>query len=253
MADFGAEKLDAFRAEARDWLKANYPAELRDPKVKTDPEAGWAGQAFLDSDDPQIVWMRRVAEKGWTAPDLAGGLRRRRFERGRGPRAGPGDDQGRLPNPAGLLRDLDAGPGAAGVRRRGSEEGTPAQDHQGRDPLVPGLFRAGRGIRPGLPGDPLRGQGRPLSDQWPEDLDQLRQQGRLVLLPGAHGHHDQARRHQFRADRHEDAGRRDPPDQADQRRQPLLRDLFHRREGSQGPAGGQAQRRLGDRQAAAAV
>ena len=68
MADFGAEKLDAFRSEVRDWLKANYPAELRDPKAKTDPEAGWGGQAFLGSDDPQIVWMRRVAEKGWTAP-----------------------------------------------------------------------------------------------------------------------------------------------------------------------------------------
>jgi len=68
MADFGADKLDAFRTEVHDWLKANYPAELRDPKAKTDPEAGWGGQAFIGSDDPQIVWMRRVAEKGWTAP-----------------------------------------------------------------------------------------------------------------------------------------------------------------------------------------
>ena len=68
MADFGADKLDAFRTEVRDWLKANYPAELRDSAAKTDPEAGWGGQAFIGSDDPQIVWMRRVAEKGWTAP-----------------------------------------------------------------------------------------------------------------------------------------------------------------------------------------
>ena len=68
MADFGGGDLDAFRAETRAWLEANYPAELRDPKPKTDPEAIWGGQAFLDSQDPQIVWMRRVAEKGWTAP-----------------------------------------------------------------------------------------------------------------------------------------------------------------------------------------
>ena len=68
MADFGADKLDAFRTEVREWLEANYPAELRDAKVKTDPEAGWGGQAFLGSTDPQIVWMRRVAAKGWTAP-----------------------------------------------------------------------------------------------------------------------------------------------------------------------------------------
>jgi len=68
MADFGGDKLDAFHTEVREWLKANYPAELRDPAAKTDPEAGWGGQAFIGSDDPQIVWMRRVAEKGWTAP-----------------------------------------------------------------------------------------------------------------------------------------------------------------------------------------
>ncbi len=68
MADFGADKLDAFRTEVREWLEANYPAELRDPKAKTDPEATWGGQAFVGSDDPQIVWMRRVAEKGWTTP-----------------------------------------------------------------------------------------------------------------------------------------------------------------------------------------
>ena len=68
MADFGADKLEAFAAEVSEWLKANYPAELRDPKVKSDPEAMWGGRAFAKSDDPQIVWMRRMAAKGWTAP-----------------------------------------------------------------------------------------------------------------------------------------------------------------------------------------
>jgi len=68
MADFGGGDLDGFRAEVRAWLEANYPAELRDPKAKVDPEAMWGGRAFAGSDDPQVVWMRRVAEKGWTAP-----------------------------------------------------------------------------------------------------------------------------------------------------------------------------------------
>ncbi|HEX4709667.1 acyl-CoA dehydrogenase family protein [Phenylobacterium sp.] len=80
MADFGAADLDTFRAEVRAWLEANYPPELRDPAAKTDPEAVWGGRAFegeKGSADPQIVWMRRVAEKGWTAPtwpkDVGGG------------------------------------------------------------------------------------------------------------------------------------------------------------------------------------
>ena len=68
MADFGATELDAFRAEVKDWLAANYPAELRQSKDAADPEAQWGGRAFIGSDDPQIVWMRRVAERGWTAP-----------------------------------------------------------------------------------------------------------------------------------------------------------------------------------------
>jgi alkylation response protein AidB-like acyl-CoA dehydrogenase len=66
MADFGGE-LDAFRAEVRDWLKDNYPPELKDPLAGRS-EAMWGGRAFAGSDDPQIVWMKRVAARGWTAP-----------------------------------------------------------------------------------------------------------------------------------------------------------------------------------------
>ena len=68
MADFGGADLEAFRTEVRDWLKANYPAELKSADARTDPEAVWGGRAFAGSDDPQIVWMHRMAEKGWTAP-----------------------------------------------------------------------------------------------------------------------------------------------------------------------------------------
>ena len=68
MADFGADKLETFRTEVADWLKANYPEALRDPKVRSDPEAMWGGRAFAGSADPQIAWMRAMAAKGWTAP-----------------------------------------------------------------------------------------------------------------------------------------------------------------------------------------
>jgi alkylation response protein AidB-like acyl-CoA dehydrogenase len=68
MADFGGSPLEAFRAEVRTWLADNYPAALREPGVATDPEAIWGGRAFAHSQDPQTVWMRRAAERGWTAP-----------------------------------------------------------------------------------------------------------------------------------------------------------------------------------------
>ncbi len=67
MADFGGE-LDAFRTEVRGWLKDNYPAELAGNPSDWSQDAVWGGRAFLKSDDPQIVWMRRVASRGWTAP-----------------------------------------------------------------------------------------------------------------------------------------------------------------------------------------
>jgi alkylation response protein AidB-like acyl-CoA dehydrogenase len=68
MADFGGTELEAFRAEVRTWLGEAYPPELRGADAPTDPEAIWGGRAFAGSEDPQIVWMRRVAERGWTAP-----------------------------------------------------------------------------------------------------------------------------------------------------------------------------------------
>jgi alkylation response protein AidB-like acyl-CoA dehydrogenase len=68
MADSGGGDLEAFRLEVRDWLAGAYPPELRASKTSSDPEAQWGGRAFSGSADPQIVWMRRLAERGWTAP-----------------------------------------------------------------------------------------------------------------------------------------------------------------------------------------
>src|ERR1700712_1821344 len=60
--------LDAFRTEVRDWLAANYPPELKDPKAEIDEEAVWGGRAYQGSNDPVKVWLHRNAAKGWTAP-----------------------------------------------------------------------------------------------------------------------------------------------------------------------------------------
>ncbi len=63
MADFGVE-LETFRAEARDWLEANFPASLR-----KDAEA--AQEALMGGLNPQgdaLLWKQRMAEKGWGTP-----------------------------------------------------------------------------------------------------------------------------------------------------------------------------------------
>ena len=53
MADFGATELDAFRTEVREWLAANYPAELKGDSVPSDPEAVWGGRAFAEVGPPR--------------------------------------------------------------------------------------------------------------------------------------------------------------------------------------------------------
>ena len=42
MADFGGTELDAFRAETRAWLEANYPKSLNAPMGED--EAPWGGR-----------------------------------------------------------------------------------------------------------------------------------------------------------------------------------------------------------------
>jgi alkylation response protein AidB-like acyl-CoA dehydrogenase len=64
MADFGGAELEAFRAEAREWLEANFPKSLtEDPNapVVIIPGAG------NDSADAKL-WTQRMGAKGWGAP-----------------------------------------------------------------------------------------------------------------------------------------------------------------------------------------
>ena len=61
MADFGGSDLDAFRAEARDWLEANFPKSLANQ-----PTAMLPGGETLSADGK--LWKQRMADKGWGAP-----------------------------------------------------------------------------------------------------------------------------------------------------------------------------------------
>ncbi len=67
MADFGATDLEAFRAEVRDWLAANYPPSLHQP-MDDESEAPWGGRNFKPANPDVQLWLDRMAEKGWTAP-----------------------------------------------------------------------------------------------------------------------------------------------------------------------------------------
>ena len=72
MADFGGAELDAFRAEAREWLEANFPKSLAFQPVAMIP-----GQESNAADHK--LWKQRMAEKGWGTPTWpkqygAGGL-----------------------------------------------------------------------------------------------------------------------------------------------------------------------------------
>ena len=61
MADFGGSDLDAFRAEARDWLEANFPKSLANQATAMIP-----GGEALSADGK--LWKQRMADKGWGAP-----------------------------------------------------------------------------------------------------------------------------------------------------------------------------------------
>jgi alkylation response protein AidB-like acyl-CoA dehydrogenase len=61
MADFGGSELDAFRAEAREWLEANFPKSLAHAQTAMIPGGEKpTGDALL--------WKQRMADKGWGAP-----------------------------------------------------------------------------------------------------------------------------------------------------------------------------------------
>src|SRR5271154_3819124 len=62
MADFGGGELDAFRADARTWLEANFPASLKGKGGMMMQEGGG-----LAGGDAQL-WQKRMGEKGWGTP-----------------------------------------------------------------------------------------------------------------------------------------------------------------------------------------
>src|SRR5271155_3650669 len=62
MPDFGGDDIEAFRAEARDWLKRHFPAPLK----------GRGGVMVAEGvvpAGPEVrAWAKAMADKGWGVP-----------------------------------------------------------------------------------------------------------------------------------------------------------------------------------------
>jgi len=67
MAYDNAEQLEAFRADARKWLEENCPASMRTPMP--DDEVVWGGRNATFKNPESKLWLDRMGEQGWTAPE----------------------------------------------------------------------------------------------------------------------------------------------------------------------------------------
>jgi acyl-CoA dehydrogenase len=61
------DALETFRAETREWLAANCPAEMRLP-ITSDTDVCWGGR-HAELSPPQRLWLDRMGAKGWTVPE----------------------------------------------------------------------------------------------------------------------------------------------------------------------------------------
>ena len=212
-----------FREELSAWLAANVPDELRGHR-------GGAAR-YSDDSDPRV---EPCALRGRLhRAHLAEGVRRRRqavqlsgdLPRGDGSRRGaaaPRRDRARHGRPD----DHRA-------RHRGPEGPLPPASALGRGDLVPGLLRAGRGLRSLRRADELAPRGLPVRRRRPEGVVVVRAHRRLV-------HPRHAQRPELRAARgphvpdrrHEGARRRGAAAAPDHGRGGVQRDLLHRRRGA---------------------
>ncbi|WP_428391691.1 acyl-CoA dehydrogenase family protein [Lichenicoccus sp.] len=61
------DPIEHFRSEARAWLEANCPPEMRTP-YRSEADLVWGGRNATLS-EPQRLWLERMGARGWTVPD----------------------------------------------------------------------------------------------------------------------------------------------------------------------------------------
>jgi len=60
-------ELNQFKTEVREWLEANCPESMRSP-YRSEADICWGGLDWQFQSEDQETWLRRMAQKGWTAP-----------------------------------------------------------------------------------------------------------------------------------------------------------------------------------------
>lgn len=58
---------EQFRNDVRVWLEANCPDSMRRP-YRSEADVCWGGRNWKFQSEDQRAWLRRMADKGWTAP-----------------------------------------------------------------------------------------------------------------------------------------------------------------------------------------
>ena len=241
--------LEAFRAETRAWLEANCPAEMRTP-IARDADVCWGGRnAKLDPGAAPMAgcaWARAAGpRRNWPKDYGGGGLSKDEAKVLR--------QEMRRINARSPLSSFGIwmlGPALLEVRQRGAEEAASAADRARRDPLVPGLFGAGRRLRP-------RRRCRPRAEDkgdhylvngqkvWTSYADKADWIFCLVRTEPDAPKHDGITFLLFDMATPGVSTRADP---ADLRLLALLRDLLRRCEGAEGEPGRRARQGLGHRQ-----
>lgn len=65
------QDLEEFRQQTRAWLEQNCPQAMRRSGATdgiNDSESCWGGRKWVFSSEDQRLWLTRMAERGWTAP-----------------------------------------------------------------------------------------------------------------------------------------------------------------------------------------
>src|SRR3984957_3936862 len=167
--------------------------------------------------------------------DVAEGIwRRKLYARGRRYPQG-GNAAHSRPAAAGQLRHLDAWPGVIEIWLARAEGDALAAHCPRRNSLVSGLFGTWGRLRSRFAAHESGGPWRSLSRQRAEDLDLVRRQSRLDLLPRAHRPSGgQAEGHFLPSHRHGYPGRLDETDRAHLRQVAVLRNVLRQCRGSEG-------------------